>query len=493
MSKNFSRLLVATLAACATTVADIAKNTNLAQVQFRDYYSTPYSLTGGDTKNESEDAFGGRFSVMGFWEQSLNGSRGSQELAKGYGVSMSRTFEVKPFDVTAATAVTTQVEKVVDVRRLIRVPAGTILAEYTTAEMTLEAKHRRFGVNLEYTQCLSQFYEGLRFRVSTAAIGVCNELVNTYANEIKGTAGAALGSTVKEFFHGTHSAVGTATDAWFQAGLKYGKFTDKSKTEYALNDVQACLSLDIVNTDNATVAVGLSGAIPVGREMKGTEMMEPQVGNRHFKLGAELDLRACLVDGADYKASFCSRAIWHYSFKREGVRLPSHTLEHYGQYYQAYDKDAAVASALEPLVNLVSHKVDVKPGNSFDCSSVLSFEKGFFTADAGYNFHYEQEQKNDVLGFKENSLATVASDFNNTVAGATPRDGKTDAAFVKKTDLNYNAASKATHHIFASVGLVAKDWAYPASVNVIGGYQFAQNRSRTPEVLSVGLKGSLCF
>lgn len=503
MSKKFTKLLVATLATCATTVAGVVGvDTNLSQINFRDYYSAPYSMTGGASSmmmenGQREEAFGGCFSVMGFWEQSINGSRGSQELAKGYGVSMSNTFDVKAYAGLPGTA-KTPIDKQVDARRLFHDynNTGNDVLEWPNANVALEAKHRRFGVNFEYSQCLSQFYEGLKFRISTAAVGMRNELVQTYTKDAIGVGNVAgeesAGISVKKFLQGDHAATTNGVDTGnAQAPLKYGKFAAEEQTEYALNDVQACLGMELVSTDNAAVCLGISAVIPTGREMNAAHVMEPQAGQRHFKLGAEMDMRACLAEGPDYKAAFSCRGIWHYAFKREGVMLPSHLKEHYGQYYLGFKKGSTLTSALEPLLNLVPHTADIKPGNIFDLSSILSFEKGCLAVEAGYNFHYAQEQKNDVVGWTKDSIAMVTSDF----AGETdPRDATTARAdWVKDTDLSWNVASQVNHHIFASVGFVGKDWSYPASVNVVGGYQFAHNRSRTPEAWSVAVKGCVCF
>jgi hypothetical protein len=480
MKKNFSRVLVASLATFASVMADCGKDTNLAHVKFRDYYALPYVQTGGASNmmmenGQRDDAVGGCFSAMAFWEQSICGSRGSQELAKGFGVNGSRSFAVNN---TAAAGN-------VAARNLIH-DSGAVNA--TTANVSLDAKHRRYGVNLQYSQCLSNFYEGLKFKVSSAALGVRNELVNRYDDETT----AAGKTSVKQFFRGESlDTVLTSVNA--QAPLKFGKMSDKENTQYHFNDVQACVGLTVVVSDNANVCVGISGVLPVGRELNGEFLMEPQVGNRHFKLGSEVDVYACLSEGADYKAAVNVNALWHYAFKRENVRLPSHNSLNYGHYHLGYRKDTAGAgtSALEPIMNLVSKKVDVKPGSVFDLSACLNFEKGCLSVDAGYNFFYSQAESNSVCNFVDGDLFIVPAVFDNA---AVAHDGTNGAVVaVKASDLNYNASSQALHHIFASVGFVCKDWSYPASVNVAGGYEFAHNRSRTREVWSVAVKGSVCF
>lgn len=493
MKRNFSKVLFASLATVASAMAaDCGKDTNLAHIKFRDYYSLPYVATGGAANmamenKEREDAFGGCFSVMGFWEQSINGSRGSKELAKGYGVDSLADFTVTPAAATAG-ADATAATGTVDVRRLIHNhDGGNGTDTWSTGKIALDARHRRYGVNVQYMQCLSNFYEGLKFKVSTAALGVRNELVNNHSDEVTGT-GSAI--SVKQFYRGDHGQVGATTD--LQAPLAYGKMLPDrgSATEYHFNDVQACLGLSVVESDNANVCVGISGVIPVGREMDGRFLMEPQVGNRHFKLGAEVDVCACLAEGADYKASVNMHGLWHYAFKREHkFRLPSHNTINHGHYHLAYKKNSAQGSALEPVMNHIAKRVDVKPGNMFDLNTCLTFEKGCLCVDAGYNFFYSQDEKNDVCGFEDATYYVVKPDYN---VSTDARDGTVGTA-VAKSDYNWNAPSQALHHVYASVGFMCKDWCYPASINVAGGYEFAHNRTRTREVWSVAVKGSVCF
>lgn len=520
MKNNVSKFLAAALV-FSSALAERGTNTNLTNLKVRDWYNNPYSMTGGSRammmeNMEREDCIGACFSLMGFYEGAEH-SRVSKELGKGLGVNKLNSFEIKPSAAFAEGATPhSNSTSTVDVEflRQVNPNAGVLVTplatHYPTVKLDLEAKHRRYGADLAYCQDLGNFYEGLKFRVSASLQGVRNEVVNNFTEVAAATSANAQNVTtanIKDFFTAGSTAnvsagtgtAGAAGGLLGQKALERAVFNTTHQTEHHINDVRGCLGLNIVDSENAKVCVGIEGVIPVGRELDGKYLFEPHVGNRHFKLGANVDVHACLSEGSDYKASLTACGLWHYAFKREDVRFASHTKVNYGHYHLGYKK-GSTSGQLQPIINLLPYKVDVKPANLFNGTAMLTLEKGCFCFDLGYNFYYSQDEKNDVKGFNESEIYVVSPSFgsNNAFDGSTVTNKLGTAAnaavkAVTKTDLTWDVKSQSHHHIFASVGFMCKDWEYPASLNVFGGYEFAHNRTRAREAWSVGVKGGLCF
>jgi len=492
MKANLKKLLAVAIAAYSGSAFTLERglDTNLTHVKFKDWYS-PYAMTGGTGSlmhcedAQREDSLGACVSVMGFYERVLDGTRGSQELAKGFGVDGSR--------VVRLAALTADTEGSVDSRNLIHghptaaANPTTSIAEAAKATITLDAAHRRMGAQLCYAQDLSNFYEGLKFTASSAVLSVRNELKADFSDVSETTSGATV--KVRDFLYGNgEDRVGGTSNHNRQAALRFAKFANKEQTDTYLNDIQLSLGMNVVDSENTKISVGAVGVIPTGKELKGEFLMEPQVGNRHFKAGMNVHANACLAEGTDYKACLNLCGTWHYGFKRENVRLASFKTGNWNHYALGFRKGSANGAALEPVINLLPKKVDVCPRSMFNASADLAFEKGSFVVDAGYSFFYSQDEKNEVKGFVEGdifiadkmvSTAGTLSDVNGTV--------------VRLSDLSYSAKSQALHHIFGSLGLICKEWQYPASLNLAGGYEVAHNRTRTREVWSVALKGAICF
>ena len=152
----------------------------------------------------------------------------------------------------------------------------------------------------------------------------------------------------------------------------------------------------------------------------------------------------------------------------------------------------------QPIINIIMDKVngnlEVKPGSTLNANAAACMEKGSLVFDLGYNFHYTQDEKHDLAVALENVFALA----NNQASSAKAQTGGAFAAgtaeqAVKLEDFNFDAKAAALHNISASVGFMCKDCNYPSSINLIGGYEFAHNRSRNREVFSVTVKGCVCF
>lgn len=529
----------------STSVAGV--DTGLSFVKFPEFYNVKYAFAGGchslmQENSQREDAVGACVGVTLGMEQVWNGDRGSHKLAEGFGYNGQRTFNIKNVNESAT----------LDLADIISVanPAYTNgtqtlkgssywnpVVNWGEYSMSLDAKHRRYFASLCYMQDLGQFYEGLTFYVTTAIVSVRNELCAVYQEtkapafqspttlsntNIVGTGSStnmdadyvtALGMsgnttstpidasklsnglTPEKFFNGE----GNTTHPWnAQGGLLYGKISKASQSEVALNNIGLGLGLKVVDSENASVCVKLEGSIPTGRELKGDFLMEPQVGERHFKLGGAAYANACFAEGSDYKACVNLGGLWHYAFKRKGLRLPSATNSCYNQYALAYVAGDTVDA--RPVMNIIVEKIkgnlEVKPGSTLNACASASVEKGSLVFDLGYNFHYTQDEKVEFGSATLDNVYTLAD--NQPSSYKAQSGGKfvapsSDSSKVALENFSFAAKSQALHNIAASIGFMCKDCNYPGSLSLIGGYEFAHNRQRTREVFSVALKGVVCF
>lgn len=507
MNKNLKKLLAL---ACASyvSVSALTRGTDygLAFIKVHDHDAMPYMATGGigslmhenHQRKQNDDNVGGMISVSARASQIWNGSRGSIELAKGFGIDAAGSNVIRFVGRTAttgnklSTAPSSLKSNEIDTGSFYNTfTADTANSALETSTLTLEAKHTRWAIDLGYHQDLSNFYEGLYACVNTAFVGVKNHLVATWNVETATSYSKSKLSSMQTFFDGSQGSNDSNTPANNQAALKFGIIDNKERTtEWGLNDIHACLGLKLVDNENASICVAAELVIPTGKQPKGTYLWEPVIGNRFFKTGLKLHANACLAEGSDYKANLNLCGRWLYGWKRETVRLPSFSAEGkaWGQYslgFKATDKQYS------PLLNLLPTLVDIKPQNSLDANAVLNFEKGCLAFDLGYSFQWQQEEKAEVKGNFPTDVYYMASTVVDPTNGlAKPAN---DVGIVKLADVNYGAGSQANHRVFTSVGFCCTDWQYPASFNVFGGYNFAHNRTRNPETWDLGFKGSFCF
>jgi len=536
MKRNFKKLLGFALATYATVAAIKATDNytagtdcGLAYVKIPDFYNDKYVVAGGtsllDRENrQREDCFGGGISVVLGLETVVSGSRGSQSLGKGFSP------DAKSDTVTIQSGAT----GTLDIRKFIHeffpssaasdvAPFNTTAGASTSANVSMskfEANHKRWFADLSYMQDLGNFYEGLKFSVSTTLVSVKNNLSVEFGgmplkgvNLTSGQNGAITAGngaeycnnvTMENFFRGANSNAENTADTYnAQAKLRYGRFTIGDQSQSGLTDIRTRLSLDILDNDNAKVSVALDGVLPVGRELKLENLFEPVVGNRHFKLGAWVGAEASLAEGSDYSANLQVQGLWHYAFPRNCSRLPWDKNNVFGQYALGY-MAAGSSVTLEPLINhiVVSQpKVNVKPGQSLSLIVNGNIEKGSLVIDAGYNLRWSAAESND--GYTEIPSLCLAISDNTAGTNSAIRAKKTSdtdwstsvgGAPVNLTrDFTTSAAGQVTHDFYLSLGFLSKEWQYPSSVSLQAGYDIAQNRSRTPERWHLSVKGSFFF
>lgn len=545
--KNFKKLLALAATAYAAAVCPSSSTTlgvdHVSYVRLPDHYNNQWLMMGGKNSVMSEnmqreDQFGGCLSVTSGWEQNLRSDRGSESLAKAFGLDGKREV-VFGAEVKGNT---------VDVRKFIHMAypagagtattespfhnvAGTAKGTLGLKTMSLKAEHRRAFVDVAYCQDLGNFYEGLRFGITTAVVNMKNKLGATFAgtdpkavdasngNNGGTNTNAALttassekmwnGLTVQEFFKGADRA---NDDYNAQNGLVHGKIASCDESRTSLSDIRACLDLEVLDNENAKVCVALEGVAPGcwgDDSKKGLTLFEPKPENRHFKLGARVDASACLAEGSDYSACVALQGLWHYSFPRDSVRLPFSTSEGYGHYalgYVASDvKTDGTLKALTPIIDIFMKAnpcIRVKPESQLLFGSNLAFEKGCLCLDLSYQFHWMGEEKNEThksldayVAHHDNAYnaANRAENTNATTWGLPTAPTTTNSVKFDDSTLKTSTESAAYHNLMASVAFMCKEWQYPASFAVQGGYRFAHNRHRNAEVWKLGFKGCVCF
>lgn len=539
MKKNLKKLLAVALVAYSSSVFSsstvttkstepsvVGVNHGLSYIKVPDLYNDRYVVQGGTSvlskeNQQHEEPLGGTLNVVLGWEQVWNGARGSDSLAAGFGHGAGNglKFTYSPDK--------TLMEGTSDVRKIIHMhyPVGIVggadpFSSYGNSVMNLSAKHRRMFVDLSYVQDLSNFYEGLRFGVSTAVVRVTNKLeVNSELenNPIKFTlpttntttpplvADDYNNLTASTFFS---ASVPAKTGMNSQTTLMHGRMTGSEESKTALNDIRVWLGLDVLNTDSGSVLVAVEGVIPTGQELVGTNLWEPMAGNRFFKLGAKLDALANLADGSDYSVNLNLQAFWHYSVARNVVRLPYDStvaLNHYSLGYVLPSSGALDGAVLTPVIDIVfkeKPKVKVTPGHTASLLANVCFEKGCLVLDACYNLRWTSDEKSDEYTSILKDI--YVANFDNALSQTTARTkasndttgwNNSGGSKLALQNLKCVAKSQTVHSAKVSVGFVNKESQYPFGVNLSAGYDYVpcSSRSTTPQTWNLSAKGTFCF
>jgi hypothetical protein len=129
----------------------------------------------------------------------------------------------------------------------------------------------------------------------------------------------------------------------------------------------------------------------------------------------------------------------------------------------------------------------------------FNIEKGALVADLLYNFRWSAAESNDA--YADIAGLCIANADNATGINPAQRAKQSPSAlttadgafYAISSQLSSRAASQFTHEVALGLAFMFKEWQYPSSIGLRGGYTIAQERTHNPEKWSVALKGSFCF
>ncbi len=416
MNKIVKSLLVA---AVAISAQNVSAHTNKTYMATRNQALRNLPLEMTTTKERTvaklEDRFGGTISATGFYGQNTK----KDETGKYFGVNSKN--EIKLGDAAAVAAKTADLVSTT----IINAPAST-----ETIKIAPEVID--YGVNLGWYQDLSKICSGLNLKVAVP--------VEHKEQDMKLSSKDA---NVVNYFKGNAIAG--------QEALKYGKIAGKqSATGVADIDVQ--LGYRFLDKESYNAGLNLAVVIPTGKDVKSEYAFAPQVGGKHWGLGAGLDAQARVWGSEEHNVKINFAANYRYMFEATEKRTLGLKDMAWGQY-------RLVNATNAPVANGLTHDVNVTPGSQLDAILGLAYNNGGFTADLGYNLYFAEQESVKVKGTLANPTlagAAVATAIDATAA-------ETPAQF--------------TNSIYGGVGYSFKEWEYPVTLGLGGKYEFAAKNS----------------
>jgi hypothetical protein len=414
---------------------------------------------------KSDDAVGLCIGALGWWHQIPSGTRSGLELARGFSPA-----GLNPFTLTSD---------------LFTIPSGGTPAQNTTTVEFTKVEHRRVGAGAGLCYNLDNLYDGLWVAANGAVLYERN-CFTFNSNDGVGTGTGALMATYLR---------GGAVDTTKQAVLSNLRLeSGRAMSNTGFNHVNLVAGLRVINSDNAMVAVKVVGTIPTGNKMDNTSLFQPNAGVRNGKIGAAACALVKLINDDDYAINFSGDIEWQYGIKRNDLVVPQHGTVGWAHYRLVARVGDTIAT---PLANVLAGvTADVESKNEFNALAKVSFEKGYFGVDLGYNFYYTQEKTLTFKNFPTAPWYFVNSAWAYATASAPTtfvQSTHADGAVIGSADFLSTSPSQSMHKIFAGANVLFSEWEFPLLVGVTGSYSFAQKRTVTPEYFGVSLRAGVSF
>lgn len=449
---------------------------------------------------KNDDAVGFTVGAVGFIHFMPTGSRGGQAMAEGFSPKQNRAISLEGAVQSTNNADSLYIDHFVLGRN-----------DEDAATMTFDkVEHRRIGARAGFNYALDNFYEGLWLGLNATVLYERNKVTMKYENGTPGTSA----SEIEKYFKGEAPSfviadrfAGASVTSGAQDSLSYLKIdSGKILSETALNDVELLVGLKVINTDNANVCVMLAGDVPTGVARKRDYLFQAVPGNRNIKVGAGACAVVKLVTEEAYAINFSADAQWRYGFNKKNEKIiPQHSSVAFAHYRLVAAKDATKATPLANVLVANNVDVDVESKNELNALAQVSFEKGCFGLDLGYNLYWTQEKTlkvNGTLGDKDsNKYYFVGRTWIPSATGAT-----SNSAFIPGTHADSNnknaiqlsdfmdtTPAHVMHKVYVGATCLFSDWEFPLLVGVTGSYAFNQKRTVTPEVWGVSAKVGVSF
>jgi hypothetical protein len=476
-NKMIKSLLVAALTLSAAHLSADAGHTNKTFLMPRAqgvnlpmHATTFYDLV----NRKAQDKFGANFQVTGFWQQSAAGS----EQGKYFLADNKSTIDVSR---AAAAATHSTATGTVDL--------GLLLHEYNlggadTANsntLSLDPQQEVYGVRLDYHQDLHKLVKGLYLSANLPVVNVSNDpRLTVKAN----AAGLATADNIRKLFAGTYTAAAAANK---QDALTKGKISG-SHSETGVADIDVTLGYKFLDKAKYHAAVGLAVTIPTGTEATGDWLFEPMVGNgQHWALGGDFCAGARVWEGEEQALSLNLALKYRYLFEsneRRVLGLKGTTQVHNSKLAQYQLLGKAGATSAVPAANVLAMNCDVTPGSQLDANLGMSYHRGGFSVEMGYNMYFREDEsvkRKDSLTAATYGVLARNKDISAGFAVGTAGDFDGNGAAVLSNDnIDTSAAetpSQFTNAIYGGAGYVFKNWDCPLMLGLGAKYEWANKNS----------------
>ncbi len=349
-------------------------------------------------------------------------------------------------------------------------------APYAAADVKLAPEQEQYGARFDFFQDLNSPIKNLFVRASTTAVHVQNNMHVTFSGVTQ--AGGSL--TIADFFSGAGSNLTEAANK--QAALTKARMAGR-RSAMGLADIDFSLGHKCLQTERSHAFFSVDMTIPVGNRVQADYAFAPTYGNgRHFGLGASFDGGVKVWSNDVGSLRFNSVVRYKYLFENTEERTMSLKTGAHGttglqnnmsKYFLV--GQVGLAGALQPLANISSVGVSVKPGHQLDMLAAMSFSASKFTIDLGYNPFWRDAENVHVNSFAADGKYKIVApgfDASSTVASG-------DELKLADFDLaSITTPTLLTHKLFGGVGY---SWdAYGSthmSVGLGGSYEFATSNA----------------
>lgn len=463
---------------------------------------------------EPGDRFGANLQLTGFYGRTTNGSH----LAKNFGADGTETISV-----VASNA--TSVQNLGTLGRVV--PSGLLLHEIGASNavalkgtMRFSPRQLMYGARLDYYQNLDKYYKGLFVEACIPFIHAQSSINLTTENETPHAEVATQSNKskiyIKDLFSGNLvREVTGASNAQKNATekLKYAKMCTNSKT--SLGDVEAKVGYKFMEHADYDASVKAILVLPTGSKPMAEYLFSARTGESKFGLGASVDASTVLWEEKD--ENFRVFGSLQYKFLFNGTEKRTLGLNKFdyvtsvdtvfnhsaypilSHYYLVGENGKA---GLNPLANISTLNLSVKPGSQLEGNVMFSYNNGGFCLDFGYNMFWKQAERVTIKSgqWKANTygIAKFAyeadGDFDaqESVAEST----NTDLSFIAEKDLfkeGAESAAQLVHKAFLGVGYTAKTWEYPIMVGAGVSYDIPANNRDAAEGYMLWAKAGIAF
>jgi hypothetical protein len=514
MNKKFIVLLLPVLFSGAAFASRVNNKTELNTRICRD--SVPASTTFCDLirASKDEDRLGGSFEATGYYGRSRNYAA----MAKNFGANGTESVEVykataTEVNVSGRPFLTTNNSSAWNA--LLLHSSSASQNNLMIDKATFAPKQTAWGVRLDYKQHLNKWFDGLSFHVSLPFSHVENDINMTTSG---GSAGFSAEENISlktllkgESFTRTVNATQNA-----QTTLKYAKMSGNSKT--GLGDLGIDIGLNVIKKKNAGMCLNISMIAPTSGNPTGEYLWSARTGDNKWGLGAGTKGNVTMWEKDDQKLRLSGCMQYKYLFsgteKRtltlKEMRIASASLTNarnvlpnpvFSQYYLVGKLGTA---GIQPLSNVSTLNVKVKPRNQIDSVLCLNYSNGGLTLDAGYNLFWKDSEKLSLKStWSVNSYAVAkptcdaSAAFNRTNSLAYKSDDLDLAKeTIQKADLNLDAASSPSqlvHKAFVGLGYITQGWDYPLMVGMGASYEVPSCKQDAAEGFGLWAKLGFAF
>ncbi|MCK4517724.1 hypothetical protein KAT92_03040 [Candidatus Babeliales bacterium] len=496
MNRNLKGLLIA-LAVYGTAFASTDNNKTHLNVRI-DRDSVPaYTTFHKMVADKDEDRLGGSVEATGHYGRSVNASH----LAKSFGADGTGSINVIAGPMTARfTPIRTDV-----VSDLILHVQGGSNKNALAGVLNFAPKQTVYGLRLDYFQSFDKWVDGLFLHVILPFEHMTNDINMTIPTDTEASEDSVK---LKDLFTG--KAITRTAPENVHTALKYAKMNNNSET--GLGDIEARIGWNFLDGKKYHAGIHAAVVFPTGDEANEEFLWGAQTGDSKWGIGLGTDASALLWEEDEQSLTLLGCLQYKYLFEGDEKRNIGFKELRYTDdgtardivvnpiaslYYQVGEVGV---KGLQPLANVSTLDVDVKPGSQIDGTVSLAYTNGGFTLDLGYNLFWKEAESVTLSSAWNDEKYGVARKLYDATAafGAAGADtlAENTTGWIKKADLDFDGAATSSiikHKVFTGVGYVAKTWEYPVMAGAGIAYELPSSNRNATEGYSFWVKLGASF